>query len=514
MRRFFFILCFLIVVLLLVGCIPPTENPIGKQPTKPFTLHDQYLTDGAFFQQKENLTISGSSEEGVVIVATLYDENNRLIDQNYTYVMDSGLWKIELKSPSASYKKYYLIIDDSVHQEQISDIRFGDVWLLAGEGFINNPLSDDMEQVLEKTAQGFVSVVGFYKQGFNDGEWIDPESSEFSNQVSAFAYYFALGLAQKLEIPIAVVLAQVEESHLDAWVSPELISTKNTVRTFSSMTNRFKEEITGTEEVYDQMGFLFESKIRPLLKMRFQGILWYQGLSDLKELNTFEVETKNQYLTLYSKTLTYLLNDFYRQLDDEVDIYIIQEPSYNPNDFEDADIVGLRQAQARGSYFYTYTTIVTTYDLHDTSSDDVSLEKGMLDKAQENETIEPLAPVDILQVANRVVLATRTKTYHERNNYLAPNYTNIVISPSMVKIAFSSPLQEVDIINSLQLFDEDNEEITISYEINQEWLIITWSTESDVALGKITYAWESNIVSSNLYSQYGVAVVPFLIPLA
>ena len=83
-----------------------------NQPTKPFTFHYQYLTDCAFFQQKENLTISGSSEEGVVIVATLYDENNRLIDQNYTYVMDSGLWKIELKSPSASYKKYYLVIED------------------------------------------------------------------------------------------------------------------------------------------------------------------------------------------------------------------------------------------------------------------------------------------------------------------------------------------------------------------------------------------------------------------
>ena len=97
-----------------------------------------------------------------------------------------------------------------------------------------------------------------------------------------------------------------------------------------------------------------------------------------------------------------------------------------------------------------------------------------------------------------MVLATRTKTYHERNNYLAPNYTNIVISSSMVRIAFTSPLQEKKVINSLHLFDENGDEIAIDYEINQEWLTITWDSESDVALGKITYAWESNIVTSNL----------------
>ena len=87
MRRFSFILCLTLLGLLLVACVQPIQSPIGKNPTKPFILTDQYLTDGAFFQQKENLVISGTSEEGVVIVATLYDENNRLIDQNYTYVI-------------------------------------------------------------------------------------------------------------------------------------------------------------------------------------------------------------------------------------------------------------------------------------------------------------------------------------------------------------------------------------------------------------------------------------------
>lgn len=512
MRRFSFILCLTLLGLLLVACVQPIQSPIGKNPTKPFILTDQYLTDGAFFQQKENLVISGTSEEGVVIVATLYDENNRLIDQNYTYVMESGLWKIELKSPSASYKKYYLVIEDSVNQKTIKDIHFGDIWLLAGEGFVNIPLSEIRGPILEPTASPL--VMGFYKQGFDQGAWIDPARLDFADQVSGFAYYFAWGLAQKLEIPIAVVLAQVEESHLDAWVSPELISTKETVRTFSTLTNRYKDEITGSKEAYDQMGYLFESKIRPVLKMRYQGILWYQGISDLQELSGCASEDKDQYLTLYSKALTYLFSDYYRQLDDEVDIYIIQEPSYEEDEFAEADIVGLRQAQAMGSYFYTYTTIVTTYDLHQTEQDDLELEAKALEQVFETEPNKRLGPVDIEKAAGRVVLATRTKTYHERNNYLAPNYTNIVISSSMVRIAFTSRLQEKKVINSLHLFDENGDEIAIDYEINQEWLTITWDSESDVALGKITYAWESNIVTSNLCSEYGVAVVPFQIPLA
>ena len=108
--------------------------------------------------------------------------------------------------------------------------------------------------------------------------------------------------------------------------------------------------------------------------MRYQGILWYQGISDLQELSGCASEDKDQYLTLYSKALTYLFSDYYRQLDDEVDIYIIQEPSYEEDEFAEADIVGLRQAQAMGSYFYTYTTIVTTYDLHQTEQDDLELE--------------------------------------------------------------------------------------------------------------------------------------------
>ena len=88
-----------------VGRLRSTDSiPNRKKPDQTFYFDGPISDRRCVFPTKRKSGHQRYFEEGVVIVATLYDENNRLIDQNYTYVMESGLWKIELKSPSASYK--------------------------------------------------------------------------------------------------------------------------------------------------------------------------------------------------------------------------------------------------------------------------------------------------------------------------------------------------------------------------------------------------------------------------
>ena len=160
MRRFSFILCLTLLGLLLVACVQPIQSPIGKNPTKPFILTDQYLTDGAFFQQKKIWSSAVLPKKSRDCCYSLW-RNNRFIDQNYTYVMESGLWKSNL-SHQVPVIKSIIWLSKIPLIKTIKDIHFGDIWLLAGEGFVNIPLSEIRGPILEPTASlgnGFYNKV-------------------------------------------------------------------------------------------------------------------------------------------------------------------------------------------------------------------------------------------------------------------------------------------------------------------------------------------------------------------
>lgn len=477
MNKKIIIIIFIIVSGFLVGCNIPTI-PIpdkGVKPTKPFVV-DDYFTSNAVFQQKKDIRLTGVSEEGVVLKATLYNNKSRIIDQNYTIVLPDSTWKITLEAPVASFDEYRIVINDNdeIYQEELQNILFGEVWLLAGEGFINKPISD--EQIIIDDS------LRFFKQEINGGKWLDNNQIE---KISLFSYQFALKIKQYYNLPVGFILTQTNSSHLDAWLSPDLINNVN-VNQFINMVNRKNCDDN------DKMSFLYQQKIEPISKINISGVIFHQGITDISSFEASNDDEIKLYYQLYAKTLTHLMEEWYHLFLNECEFYLIQEPSNNLD-----NIVYLRNAQATGSFYYTYTTIIPTYDFI------FSFDDGLLDD-------------DIIKIAERTSLIARTKTYRERTNYLAPVYTNLIISKDQIEIEFTniSRFDKIGIIETLLVKDIDDNIIETKIEFERNWLIIKipkLENDTFVEIGSISYAMLPDSSLGNLKNSYGVPAVPFKI---
>ena len=97
------------ICLFISGCVHRVKIPIGERPTEKFTVVE-YIKDDAIFQAASSLKISGKSNSGVVIVATLYDSKNLIVNQVYCNTDNNGNWDLNLATPDASMKSYTLNI--------------------------------------------------------------------------------------------------------------------------------------------------------------------------------------------------------------------------------------------------------------------------------------------------------------------------------------------------------------------------------------------------------------------
>lgn len=466
MRKKITTILFILIITFLVGCKItdiPIPNP-GPKPTKPFIVDDYYQSN-AIIQQKKDFKLTGTSEPGVVLKASLYNSKNRLIDQNYGVVLPDETWKITLEAPVASFETYRIEICDMdlLYQVDLDNLLFGEVWLLIGEGFINQ--SGTLQQPYD-------SSLRFFEQKIESGVWL----KEDITKINLFSYHFALKIRQAYNLPVGIILAQVGSAHLDAWLNPKLIENPS-IFNFTELVTR------DVFEPYDKQSFLYQQKIEPISKVNINGVIFHQGITDILD----KIVNPKLYFQLYAKTLTHLMEDLFHLFLDEAEFYLIQEPSADID-----NIVYLRNAQATGSFYYTYTTIIPTYDFIDDNG---------------------LSQEDIMLIAERTSLSARTKTYRERNNYLAPVYTNLIISKNKIEIEFTNitRFDKINVIETLiikDIFDEVMDDVKIEFDKN--WLVINFEPHLYDLVGSISYAMEKDATTANLKSN-GIPTIPFKI---
>ena len=175
----------LIFMLFITGCISKVKIPVGVKPTKEFTVHS-YINDDGVYQASSELILSGLSEEGVVIVCSLYDKKGNLINESYCTTSADGVWTLTLDTPSSGLDNYTLKIKDSnnIYHQTFNDIKFGEVWLYIGDELKN--LNYEEKENLKVEENTFDYNLMFFK----DNEWIpaNEEISEFNYSLANKIY--------------------------------------------------------------------------------------------------------------------------------------------------------------------------------------------------------------------------------------------------------------------------------------------------------------------------------------
>lgn len=521
--RIILFISILTICLFISGCVHRVKIPIGERPTEKFTVVE-YIQDDAIFQAASSLKISGKSNSGVVIVATLYDSKNLMVNQVYCNTDNNGNWNLNLDTPDATMKSYTLKIYDSaeVYHETFTNIRFGEVWMIIGDEFKNIEIPKKDENIEEqKTISSLDGPIDYMLMFYQNNQWL-PAQFELSN----FGYQLINQIKSTFNTwnrhPIAIVFATSNDTNIYQWLSREIIESRKVIKDYLVSEGLYTD---ATNLVENGMSYLFEKYLNNLRGMSYANIIINQGLADLNDANNGSHYTKDNFSNVYSQMLYTFLSELDVKFLIENKIFYIQEGT---DTIENSNI--LRKIQSSTCNYYNKCEIIPTYDLaliYDRINDRY-LESDEID-------LDNISELDILGI-DYLRLSKRIYQF-SINSYSAPTLKNTVKeyenngSVVRIKLIFENVniFDNYETINGLKFYDLEGNEVELEYTIDHNEIIINLlkiekvDEKSDVLLdrmetileekkyielSKICYAQESFIYGNNLSSDR-IGVIPF-----
>ncbi len=187
--------------------------------TKLYTIY----ADGMLFQQNKESTLAGTGKPGDKITAELY-HGKKLVTSGESTVGTDGKFTVSFTAPKGSYTQYLIMLkENDEYIKTLKNIVFGELWLASGQSNMMYPLAQsvtgiEMFEKQEKLSPWLrvLLVPGYpeYKgetaltrlpleaqEDITDAEWVTGEDFNVYN-VSAVAYFFAVELMKKLDMPV------------------------------------------------------------------------------------------------------------------------------------------------------------------------------------------------------------------------------------------------------------------------------------------------------------------------
>jgi len=237
----------------------------------------------------------------------------------------NGKWMVKLKPIQTSKTPEILCISDGNESLELRDILVGDVWLAAGQSNMEWPLRLEAHAGTElpntnhprirflnlgyagqnypTRAFGKDVLDRYNSKDFFRGSWQTSNPLDARN-FSAVAYYFAVNLNQKLDIPVGIIQMAVGGSPTESWISSDAMAkdqalqpilkgdwVKNPVLDAWCQKRAMENISTGlkaNEAPKDENGplhpfkpsFLWNYGIKGLIPFPIKGAIWYQGESN------------------------------------------------------------------------------------------------------------------------------------------------------------------------------------------------------------------------------------------
>ena len=207
---------------------------------------------------------------------------------------ENGNWAVKVPTPAGSFDKYTISISDG-EEIVLENVMIGDVWITSGQSNMEMPIKGWDRQPTENAKEFIFSATKYADQirmftvprarSYNEdkedcvgGEWLCPAPSSVAN-MSAVAYTFAYNLVGKVDFPIGIITSNWGGTRIESWMpikaledvlSKEQLEYKHSLRSIKP------------SELYCAM-------IAPIRKYNARGFLWYQGCSNLGDIDHYDI---------------------------------------------------------------------------------------------------------------------------------------------------------------------------------------------------------------------------------
>ena len=272
-------------------------------------------------------------------------------------VNDQGRWEIWVQTPSASFEKQQLTLENGQDKIVLHDLLIGEVWFGSGQSNMEMPLRGFWHCPIEGGNHA-IATSGKYKNSIRyatiqrvgalepkdypvGGEWkvCDPRNAP---EFGATAYFFATLLTEVLNVPVGIINCSWGGSTVEGWLPKDIL------RNYSDI----DLSLAGNDEKIHPMlqpMIMYNGMLKPASKYTVRGFLWYQGESNVGHPD-------------YAKRLATMV-EHWRGLwgQGELPFYLVEIAPYEYGEGDQAAY--LREEQYKATRLIPNSGIVSTNDL-------------------------------------------------------------------------------------------------------------------------------------------------------
>ena len=275
----------------------------------------EIYTDGMVLQREVPLDIHGKADAGRKVTVMFAGQKVQTVANN------RGEWSVTLQ-PMKAARNQTLVVESDKTKKVFRDVAVGEVWLCSGQSNMAFTLQQaataarDIPNVSDADLRFFDMKANWQTNdvawplsaidSLNHLQYFAPTSRrgatpETAGQFSAVAYYFGKMLRDSLQVPVGLVCNAVGGAPTEAWIDRNTLETRFPAVLNDWLHNDFIQQWVrerAAKNISNARGasarhpyepcYLYESGMLPLLQYRVKGVVWYQGESNVHNMEAHE----------------------------------------------------------------------------------------------------------------------------------------------------------------------------------------------------------------------------------
>ena len=441
------------------------------------------LCDNMVLQQNAMVTLWGkATPNSKVNITTSWAPLRRVQAQ----ADKDGRWSAEVDTPAATFEPQTVKISDG-ETLTLRNILIGDVWVCSGQsnmempvkGFDRQPVENSLDYIL--TANKYANRIrmfsvkrarSFEEQADCEGQW-QVASPESVANMSATAYFFALNVANAIDIPIGIINTSWGGTRIESWMPQAAL--ENILSAEQIEKKKAQHDIKPTE--------LYCAMIAPLRQFEAKGFLWYQGCSNLAD--------NDHYDTMMARMVQQWRSDW-GDKSDAMPFYYVMIAPYIYQASDDTAYPLFVENQTRALSKIPNSGMAATTDIG---------EEKCIHPAQKFEVGQRLAALALKQTYGQLGYepkAPQMAAYSIKDGKAVITMTN---SDMGLTPWYGEEVSGFEIAGADKVFHKANATISAKNEVT------VWSDEVKQPMA-VRYSFR-NFAPGNLKSVYGIPAVPF-----
>lgn len=195
------------------------------------------VSDGCLIQRDKPFHVWGCGEPGRTVSVTLTvstdDPAGKSTTEAAATAAADGRWEVTLPAQQAGTRAT-ISVTDNTSTISVSNVLFGDVWLLAGQSNMEmrlDRIAKEAPHLIDEADDDNIrwfnvpQVFDFQHEhdDLDAGEWF-PSATTRAIDMSAVGYFFAKRLRNSVNVPIGLINTAVGGSKIETWMSRERLA--------------------------------------------------------------------------------------------------------------------------------------------------------------------------------------------------------------------------------------------------------------------------------------------------